>query len=133
MIRRFLGKVTFYRHYIRYACVALMFALPETMFAEKNTIGSVFRRLTKPLTAFDDLLIEVAYLAGVGFGITGIFKLKQHKDNPQQVPITNGIALMMTGVLLVFMPGLINPTAKSIFGTDDVSWTSPDHCTSGPC
>ena len=118
----------------RLLLLGLVLMIPMIAFAQqKQTIGSVFKRMTKPLKAFDGLIIKIAYAAGVGFAIASVFKFKQHKDNPTQVPITNGIALLMIGMLMVFLPNMIAPTAQSMFGTQDLKWSDPEQCLQGSC
>ena len=51
-------------------------------------------------------------LAGLGFGIAAIFKFKQHKDNPTQVPIGTPFALLAISVLLVFFPAIYKPAGQ---------------------
>ena len=61
-------------------------------------------------------MISTAYVAGIGFGIAAIFKFKQHKDNPTQIPIGTPFALLGVSVMLVFLPGLYNPLGQTVYG-----------------
>lgn len=97
-------------------------ALPALALAAKaTTIGGMASTLASNFNAVGKLMIGTAYIAGIGFGIAAIFKFKQHKDNPTQVPIGTPFALLAVSVLLVFLPGLYQPAAKSVFGTGSVS------------
>ena len=58
----------------------------------------------------------VAYLAGLGFGISAVFKFKQHKDNPTQIPIGTPFALLAVSVVLIFLPSIYAPAGQSVFG-----------------
>ena len=82
-----------------------------------ETIGDVAENLTFQISDMHSLIIVTAYVSGFGFMIASMFKFKQHKDNPQQVPIGGGIALFVVAVLLVFMPALYAPTKESIYGS----------------
>jgi intracellular multiplication protein IcmD len=62
-------------------------------------------------------MIAVSYLLGIGFAGAAIFKFKQHKDNPTQIPIGTPIALLVIGILLIFLPGIIGPIGTTIFGS----------------
>ena len=53
--------------------------------------------------------------------MVGILKLKAHKDNPTQIPISTGIALIFVGAALVFLPTLLGVGATTIFGKDATS------------
>lgn len=81
-------------------------------------LAGIAGNIQTQLDAFASLMITVAYLAGIGFGIAAIFKFKQHKDNPTQVPVGTPFALLIVSILLVFLPGIFKPAAKSVFGTD---------------
>ena len=82
-----------------------------------TTIAGMASNLKAQFRAIGELMTGTAYIAGIGFGISAIFKFKQHKDNPTQVPIGTPFALLAISVLLVFLPGLYKPAAKSIYGT----------------
>lgn len=80
------------------------------------TIGTLAENLQSNFTSIGKLMVSTAYLAGLGFGIAAIFKFKQHKDNPTQVPIGTPFAMLAISVLLVFLPGIFAPAGRSIFG-----------------
>ena len=83
--------------------------------AGPGDFGSLACNVTKS-TSIGKLMLGVAYLAGLGFGIAAIFKFKQHKDNPTQVPIGTPFALLAISVLLVFFPAIYAPAGKTVFG-----------------
>ena len=84
--------------------------------AEQN-IGSLADSITQSFNGLTQLMIGIAYVAGIGFGLAGIFKFKQHKDNPTQVPIGTPVSMMFISAALVFLPGLYSPLGYTIFGT----------------
>ena len=67
--------------------------------------------------ALGQLMIALSYLSGLGFAIAAIFKFKQHKDNPTQIPVSTPIALLGVGVVLIFLPGIVTPVGYTIFGS----------------
>lgn len=85
--------------------------------SKATTIAGMANNLKDQFKAIGELMTGTAYIAGIGFGISAVFKFKQHKDNPTQVPIGTPFALLAISVLLVFLPGLYKPAAKSIYGT----------------
>ena len=87
-----------------------------THMVEPGNIGDVAANLTYQFEDFHLLIVMVAYVSGFGFAIAAFFKLKQHKDSPQQVPLGGGIALLIVSILLVFMPALIAPTKETVYG-----------------
>ena len=88
----------------------------EQVFAP--TLGQVASSLANSFKPLGRVLIGVAYLSGIGFAIGSVFKFKQHKDNPTQIPIGTGFALLAIAIILVFLPSIFKPAGKSIFGTN---------------
>lgn len=84
---------------------------------EAITVGIIAENVTKSFQSLGKLMAATSYLAGFGFAISGVFKFKQHKDNPTQIPIGTPIALLAVGVVLIFLPGIIRPAGYTIFGS----------------
>ena len=57
-----------------------------------------------------------ATLAGVGCLIAAVFKMKQVKDNPTQIPVSTPIALLAVAALFLAIPGLYKPVGQTLFG-----------------
>lgn len=85
----------------------------------ENTFFGMAARATELFPSLMLLVTGGAYIAGLGFAIAAMTKLKAVKDNPQQNPVTMPLAYLAVAVLLVFMPDLIDPTASTLFGTGD--------------
>ena len=83
---------------------------------DTGTIGGIAEQVTQSFQSIGKLMIAVAYLAGFGFVIAAIFKFKQHKDNPTQIPMGTPIAMLVIGIALIFLPSFIEPAQKTIFG-----------------
>lgn len=95
--------------------VGLVFLSMSAFADDSSTLtGFVSNLQTAVLKPVFDIMIAVAYLAGVGFVVAGIFKLKAHKDNPTQITIGTPIFLLGVGVALLFAPGLIETAGKSL-------------------
>lgn len=86
-----------------------VFAAGPTDFT--GLVSQVQTGLLKPLM---DIVVALSYVSGVGFCVGGIFKLKAHKDNPQQVTIGTALFLLGVGIALLFVPTLIKLTGGSI-------------------
>jgi intracellular multiplication protein IcmD len=80
-------------------------------------IGKVAATVTDQLTSMATLMVYIAYVSGVGFALAGILQFKAHKDNPQQVPISKGVVLMIVAACLLFLPSVMTAAGGSIFGT----------------
>ncbi len=87
--------------------------------ADNNGIGGIAENVTESFSSIGKLMLAVAYLAGIGFAIAAIFKFKQHKDNPQQIPLGTPIALLVVGVALIFIANFIEPAGQTLGFTKD--------------
>ena len=83
-----------------------------------DTLGDIAKRFTESMEPFGVLMISISYVAGIAFTIASVFKFKQHKDNPTQIPLGTPLALLVIGIVLVFLPSLFGPAGESIFGGD---------------
>lgn len=88
------------------------------MGAASDNLGTLASNVTQSYENIGKLMVSTAYLAGIGFGIAAIFKFKQHKDNPTQIPVGTPFTLLAVSAALVFLPGLYAPLGSTIFGSD---------------
>lgn len=87
--------------------------------AQDDTTGiaGIAGRVTGLAGTLAKMMIAISYIAGIGFVIASLFKFKQHKDNPTQIPLGTPLALLIIGIILVFLPAIFTPVGQSIFGT----------------
>ncbi len=64
-------------------------------------------KLTDAVVGFVKLVLSIAEIAGFAFGIAGIMKFKQHKENPAQTTLSQPITLFLIGVALIWLPTLM--------------------------
>lgn len=94
-------------------------AFGSCAWANSNpTIGDLATNITGSFGGLTQLMVGTAYVAGIGFGVAAVFKFKQHKDNPTQVPIGTPITMLAISAALVFLPGVYSPLGSTIFGPD---------------
>jgi intracellular multiplication protein IcmD len=103
-----------------YLLIASAFFAIGTCFAQGSatpgTIGEIASNVTESFQGIGTLMIAISYLAGIGFVLASIFKFKQHKDNPTQIPLGTPLALLVLGIILIFLPMIFAPAGKTIFG-----------------
>ena len=63
------------------------------------------------------VLSDVSLIAGVGFVMASFFKFHQHKLNPTQVPISQGVTLLLIGAGLVLFPTMLPTAKRALFGS----------------
>ena len=80
------------------------------------TLSSIASNVNTTVSETATILIDVSIIAGIGFVIASFFKFHQHKLNPTQVPLSQGITLLLIGAGLMLVPTLIPTTTTAIFG-----------------
>lgn len=78
-------------------------------------ISNVACRVFANLSGIGVLLLGASYIAGMAFGIAAIVKFKAHKENPNQVPLSQGIVLLFVGAALIGIPSVYTLTTKTLF------------------
>jgi len=91
------------------------------LLGQAMTLGDMAETLTKSFAQFGKMMIGLAYVSGIGFGISAVFKFKQHKDNPTQIPVSTPFALLGVSCLLVFLPGIYTPAGATLFGDSELA------------
>jgi len=101
--------------------ISLIGVYASLALADDN-LGNIATDITGSFSSIGKLMLAVAYLAGIGFAIAAIFKFKQHRDNPTQIPIGTPVTLLAVGVILIFLPGIIGPAGQTIFGANATNY-----------
>ncbi len=84
-------------------------------------LTAIAKTVTTQANAVAKLLSVLSYVAGVGFAMAGILQLKAHKENPQQVPLSKPVVMIVVAACLLFLPSILNTAGESIFGSSKVS------------
>lgn len=79
-------------------------------------IGMVAGQVTSNMANIAKLITAAAYVAGMAFAVGAIVKLKAHKDNPTQVPVSTGIVLLFVAAALIFVPTVFKVSGATMFG-----------------
>lgn len=80
-----------------------------------GSLGDVAANVSSSFANLGMMISAISYIMGTGFFIAAIFKLKQHKDNPQQIPVTTGITMIALAVGLIFMPSMVKMGGATLF------------------
>lgn len=81
------------------------------------TVSSIATNVASSAGSTAIILKDVALLGGVGFIMAALFKFWQHKLNPTQIPISQGVTLLLVGGGLMMFPVLLPVASNSLFGT----------------
>jgi hypothetical protein len=84
---------------------------PDIQTSLENA-ASIAQKGSKALTK---LIFAAAYVAGAGLAIVGVYKLKKHKDNPQQTALGRPVQLLAVGATLPQIDFVLAVAAAHIF------------------
>ncbi len=107
---RYLKRVSGLSLVVLLASTAPAFAAPAA-----GTAGAILASITTSVTNLPNIFSAAAYILGLLFAMTGVFKFKDHVDNPQQTPISAGVKRMIAGGMLFATPFM----AAAVQGTLD--------------
>ena len=98
-----------------FSTLAGLFLISTMAQASAENLGAVATDITSSLSGVATLITAGSYVAGVCFALMGMLKLKAHKDQPQQVPLSQPLVLLIIAAGLVFLPSLIKTAGATIF------------------
>jgi hypothetical protein len=99
MKKAFLNKC--YAYAIWVVALSFVFITPAVAATE---VDEVLRNITTSSELLPGLLRAGCYLFGLLLGVTAIFKLKEHVDNPTQVPLRTPIIRALIGGTMFSLP-----------------------------
>ena len=103
-------------------CGGLLFAIDSSFAADPVYLTDLASNLGKTIINVGKLLVDVALISGIGFVLVSFFKFHAHKNNPQQIPLSQGISLLVIGAGLMVFPYMLQGVAKA--GTGHSAATS---------
>lgn len=96
------------------ATAGMICASSSDAFAQATTFADMSKNIVIATGNFQNLISTVCWIGGAGLGVAGIFKLKQHVDNPGQVPMKDGLIRLGAGGALLAFPFVMIGMAGSI-------------------
>ncbi|UTC24398.1 hypothetical protein MMH89_04090 [Candidatus Comchoanobacter bicostacola] len=85
--------------------------------AVDGTIGKVFCNIKDyVLKGVLILIYASSIILGIGLFIAALFKMKQVKDNPTQIPVSTPFALLAAGAMMFFIPEMFPVIKDSVYG-----------------
>ncbi|MBL1148286.1 MAG: hypothetical protein HND56_01625 [Pseudomonadota bacterium] len=101
---------------------AVLVGLPELAHAAAPppgpSVGKVLTNLHVSISRVPNILTTIAFIGGIVLAVTGVLKLKNHVDNPNQVPLSDGIKRLIAGGAFLGLPVTTNVIKGSLFGND---------------
>ena len=90
-----------------------------TAQAGDNNFSTVTENIVESSADLPNLISTVAYVGGIGLGVAGIFKLKQHVDNPAQTPMKDGLVRLGASGGLIALPFMTEAMTNTVSGGED--------------
>lgn len=94
-------------------------AVPSA-FAGSETLGDVFSNTLKSWNGITNIFSTLAYFAGAFLAIVGVFKFKDHVDNPQQTKLSEGVKRMLAGGMFLSLPFMIRAIRGALYDTTSI-------------
>lgn len=98
----------------------LLFA-GTAMASPAQTVTQISQNVRTSVGVIARMLVTISVMAGIGFIMASFFKFHQHKQNPTQVPLSQGITLVLIGAAMIVFPYLLNPITSAVFGQGSVA------------
>lgn len=105
--------------------MALLCYLAGTTFAYASSadFSTVAENITNSASSLPGLLTALAYGLGLMLGVSGIIKLKEHVETPNQAPLRSGIVRLLVGGGMFALPMIYEAMTNTIgvtgmFATD---------------
>ncbi len=90
-----------------------------------TSFKNVTENIVDSSSKLPDLISTVAYVGGIGLGVAGVFKLKEHVDNPAQAKMKDGLVRLGAGGGLLVLPYLTDAMMGTIEGGGGAGVMSP--------
>lgn len=101
------------------AVFALFFASTTFAAAPSDiTLQDIQGNIDTAVVTVASILTDIALVTGICFILAAFFKFHQHKVNPNQTPISQGVTLLVIGAALTAFTVLIPVATKTIYGKD---------------
>ena len=84
-----------------------------------DKMGDVFNNVIGSWNGVTNIFSTLAYFAGAFLAIVGVFKFKDHVDNPAQTKLSEGVKRMLAGGMFLSLPFMIGAVRGALF--DDTS------------
>jgi intracellular multiplication protein IcmD len=102
----------------KFILAGVLFAIAANADASTYvTLSNIASNVGKSVSSLAIILQDLALIAGIGFIMASFFKFHQHKLNPTQVPMSQGITLLLIGAGLTLFPVLLPTAGTAIVGS----------------
>lgn len=97
--------------------------------AMAEDFGKGAERIAGQLEYVAKLISIISFVSGLGIGMSGILKLKNHSQNPAQVPLSQPMMRILVACGLIALPTAMGNGIDSLFGEDATTLTATNGIT----
>jgi hypothetical protein len=99
-----------------------------------QNLGTLFTNLSADRDNYKVFVEAFMVVCACGFMIATVFKFKQYKDNPTQIPISTPFALLFVSIFSFSIGRIVQPATNTIFtGIDPVDCQSKEYLPGDGC
>jgi len=95
----------------------ILFAGAAVAATQGIALSSIASNVDTSVKEISTVFSDISLIAGVGFVMASFFKFHQHKLNPTQVPISQGVTLLLIGAGLIIFPSVLPTAKRAVFGS----------------
>jgi len=99
-----------------FVVIMSLFMMSDSYAQTSDKLGDVITRLYTSFGDFPKILTVISYMSGLLMAITGIFKFKDHVDNPQN-PLSAGVKRFLAGGMMLSLPYMARIVEGSLMGS----------------
>lgn len=97
--------------------LGMLMLAAEPALADED-IGEMANRLSEQLASIARFISIVSFVAGLGIGMSGILKLKNHSQNPAQVPLSQPMMRILVACGLIALPTVMGNGITTLFSAE---------------
>lgn len=83
--------------------IPFLLLTPALSFASE-TLGSLANTLSAPVDLFTGIIYKICYVIGFVLIIGSILQYKRHRDNPNEVRLSQPVMLLLLGIIIAILP-----------------------------
>lgn len=100
-----------------FAFTALTVTLSSTdAFAGAAKLSDMINNTTASFGNIPNILSVISYISGLFLSVAGLYKFKEHVDNPSQNPLSAGVKRFIAGGMFLTLPYMMIAVRNSIMG-----------------
>lgn len=115
---KFINKLKLSPAQLLLLCLSLVCGLAMADAPKAIALSTIAGNIDKTVVSLAKILTDIALIAGIAFILASFFKFHQHKLNPTQVPISQGVTLLLIGTALTLFVVLLPTASQAVFGKD---------------